>query len=503
MQKLPKGYQNAAFVENKLRHESERKRIQAGEKRALELFHQMAKRVPAYKDFLHAHRIKPADITTIHDFQRLPLLNKTNYLRKYPMEMLCWDGSYGKGQWVISSTSGSLGEPFYFPREHDQDLQYAITAELYLRNQFAIDRKKTLYVVAFPMGAWIGGVFTYEALKIIAGNGYDISVITPGIHKQEVINAVKQLAGSFDQVIIGAYAPFLKDILDDGAAQGIDWPRHKMGFVFSAEAFTEKFRDYIIAMTQPDNPLLFSLNHYGTVDMGTMAHETPESILIRRQLVDDGKLKLLFPESRRQPTFTQYDPELFYFEEEGQNLICSAYSGIPLVRYDLKDYGGIMTRQQVHETLRAGGFNPDDMLRDAGIADKVWNLPFLYIYERNDFSVSYYAFTIYPDMVRRALQAEEFEKVLTGKFTMYVDYDASGRQRLNVHVEMKRSVEADSKLPTAVSRRIHTALTEESSEYRETAREVGNPVKPVVYCHPYESAEYFRPGVKQKWVRKT
>jgi phenylacetate-CoA ligase len=463
----------------------------------------MAARVPAYKDFLKSQHFDPSSVQSIIDFKHIPVIDKNNYLRKYPKEMLCWDGEFSHGQWVISTTSGSTGEPYYFPREHLQDWQYAITAELYLRTNFRIQDKSTLYIVAFPMGAWIGGLFTYEALKLVAENGgYDLSIITPGIHKQEVINAVKQLGKSFDQIIIGAYAPFLKDILDDGARAGINWSDYDLGFVFSAEAFTETFRDYVFKVAKPQYPLLSTLNHYGTVDLGTMAHETPESILIRRELVQQDRLDILFPEKNRQATFAQYNPELFYFEEENQNLLCTAASGIPLVRYDLKDYGGVITRREVYERLADDDFDIIPKLRENGVIDSTWNLPFVYVYERNDFSVSYYAFLIYPDMIRRAIQTDELFRRITGKFTMLVDYDQAGRQQLHIYLEMQPGVHADEKFAEELRERIHVHLLQESSEYRETTLIVGKNAKPHVKLWPYEDPTYFRVGTKQKWVVK-
>jgi phenylacetate-CoA ligase len=463
----------------------------------------MAARVPAYAQFLKEHRFSPSSVRSFSDFPKIPPLNKDNYLRKYPKEMLCWDGEFAAGQWVISTTSGSTGQPYYFPRERSQDWQYAVAAELYLRNNFQIHEKSTLYIVAFPMGAWIGGLFTYEALKIVAENGgYDLSIITPGIHKQEVINAVKQLGGSFDQVIIGAYAPFLKDILDDGKREGIEWDTYDLGFVFSAEAFTEKFRDYVLGVTKPKNQLTATLNHYGTVDLGTMSHETPESIFIRRRLVDNGALSAVFPEPRRQPTLTQFNPELFYFEEEAHNLLCTAYSGIPLIRYDLKDYGGVISRTDLHRKMSNIDLPLEASLRQSGCADLTWNLPYVYVYERNDFSVSYYAFLIYPDMVRRVLQTEAYEDVLTGKFTMFSDYDDEGRQRLNIHMELKHGIAPDKRIAASLQSAIHDNLVQESSEYRETHKMVGEDVRPNIHLWPYEDPLHFRSGTKQKWVVK-
>lgn len=498
---LPQYYRDIEVLERQLHSQPEDYWQNKGAARALELFHKMAEGVPAYKDFLKSNNFSPSSVKAIQDFSKIPPVDKDNYLRKYPKEMLCWDGQFGAGQWVVSTTSGSTGEPYYFPRQRLQDEQYAVTAELYLRANFQIQHKKTLYVVAFPMGAWIGGLFTYEALKIVAEKGYDLTIITPGIHKQEIINAVKQLGPSFDQVIIGVYAPFLKDILDDGASQGLSWADYNMGFVFSAEAFTENLRNYVIDTAHVADPLKGTLNHYGTVDMGTMAHETAESILIRRQLVASSQLGAIFPETRRQPTLAQYNPDLFYFESDNYNLYCSANSGLPLLRYDLKDQGGLIGRAELHRELNVRGIDIDKLADESGSASISWNLPFVYVYERKDFSVSYYAALVYPDTIRRALETSDQVDKITGKFAMQVDYDKAGRQRFYVRVELKRGVAASAELAELLRAQVHNFLQQESSEYRNTDRTIAG-FGAEIELRDYEDPVYFKSGGKQKWVVK-
>lgn len=498
---LPRGYKNRASLQHRLQNEPEEAWIRRGQQRTLALFRDMAKHVPAYQSFLKSRRVNPDTIRGVSDLRRLPSLDKKNYLRAYSRPDLCWDGRFAQNSWVISTTSGSTGEPYYFPRTDLQDQYLTITSELYLCENFNIQEKTTLYIDAFPMGAWIGGVFTYESIKQIAEKDYKISIITPGIHKQEVISAVKQLGRDFDQIIIGAYAPFLKDILDDGRRQGIVWKNYKVGFVFSAEAFTETFRDYVLETVGSKDPLRATLNHYGTVDLGTMAHETPLSILIRRLLVQDDKLTVLFPEAKRQPTFAQYNPALFYFEEEKYNLLCSSFSGLPLMRYDIKDYGGVLTKREVYRRLRAAGYDIDALIKEHGIKQTVWNLPFVYVYERNDFSVSYYAFQLYPDTIRRAIQVSELKDKITGKFTMFVDYDNKGTQRLHVHVEKKHG-RADGQLKKEITKLLHAKLIEESSEYREVNGMIGNAIRPLIHLWEYEDPTHFKAGTKQKWVQK-
>lgn len=156
----------------------------------------------------------------------------------------------------------------------------------------------------------------------------------------------------------------------------------------------------------------------------------------------------------------------------------------------------------MHDKLRAEGFDVEAAAEAAGIKDTLWNLPFVYVYERNDFSVSYYAFSVYPDTVRRALQHDNLEHKITGKFSMQVDYNDQGRQQLNVNIELKHGVTPSEELATEIREYLQEGLVRESSEYRETYKMVGPDAMPNVYLWGYEDPTYFRPGTKQRWVIK-
>lgn len=489
---------------DKYRNTPEKDHLIDGEKIAIKLFTEMSQKVPAYKDYLAKNNISTLSANCIEDLATVPAVDKDNYLRRYARKDLVWDGNIKGKSWIISATSGSTGEPFYFPRQDLQDDFYALSAEAYLIENFQIDKKSTLYINAFPMGIWIGGVFTYEAIRKVADHGYPLSIVTPGINKLEVIKAVKNLGNDFDQVIIGSYAPFLKDILDDGTDMGLDWRSYNLGFVFSAEAFTEEFRDFVKLKTGIKNELTGTLNHYGTVDLGTMAHETPLSILVRRLAIKNPTIfNELFGEINKLPTLAQYDPRLFYFEEDEGNLLCSSYSGIPLFKYDLKDHGGIRTKKQVYEVFEKHGISLDDEVVKAEIDKTVWNLPFVFVYERSDFSVSFFAFQIYPETLKKVLIAKEFNKKITSKFTMEVRYSEDGRQIFEVNVELRPGNQGDNELAELIATSIRDRLLIENSEYRKTSEENGlEAVTPKVIFWAYEDSKHFKPGGKQKWVKK-
>lgn len=475
-----------------------------GQKMALKLFHEMAERVPAYKDFLKTQGFDPKQVKSIRDFATIPTIDKDNYLRRYSRDQLCWDGNFSNNNWVISTTSGSTGEPFYFPRTTTQDSHYALTAELYLRENFQIQDRTTLYIDAFAMGAWIGGLFTYEAIKRVAEKGYNLSIITPGIHKQEILSAVTNLGRDFDQVIIACYPPMMKDVLDLGSEQGIDWSSYNLGLVFSAEGFGERFRDHIHSVAGIKDIYKGSLNHYGTVDQGTHGHETPTTTFVRRHASDNQTLfHSIFGPSRKQPTLVQYIPELFYFETKEGNLLCSSYSGIPLVRYDLKDRGGVLSNRQVEKAFDREGHNLNMLLENEGLDLHRWNLPFVYITERDDFSVKLAGGMIYPEEVRKALLDKEIVGRVTGKFTLEVLTDKNQQPRLIIHVELKNNPVADNRLRRTIQKAVLHVLLAENSEYQSNYKYYGRKLWPRIILWPYEHPTHFNGKGKQKWVKKT
>ncbi len=499
-----KASKNPIRLLSDLKNKPESHWIKKGEQMALNLFHSMAERVPAYKDFLLKNKINHRKIKNIKDFKTIPTIDKNNYLRAYPLDKLCWDGQLKNNRWTISATSGSTGEPFYFPRTADQDRQYALLAELYFRTNFQIYKKSTLYIVGFMMGAWIGGLFTYSATRLLAEKGkYNMSVITPGVDKQGIIRAIEKLGPYFDQVIIGSYAPFLKDVLDDGVRSGIDWKKYNLSFIFSAEGFNEEVRDYILNIAGNKNTYTSTLNHYGTVELGTMSYETPISILTRRSALRKKNIyKDLFGDTYKLPTFTQYIPELFYFEEIKKTVICSAFSGLPLVRYDLKDTGGVYGYEEVKQIFKKNDINLLKSCQEAGISDTVWNLPFVYVFERNDFMVKFYLCDIYPETIKKALQQKELEKSVTGKFTMIIKFDKNKNQYLEINTELKARVKENIKLKNKVLLLITDQLLKENEGYRAVTKLIGKRAAPLVIFWPYEDPLYFKPGTKQKWVKK-
>jgi phenylacetate-CoA ligase len=475
-------------------------------KRTLQLFHEIATRVPAYKKFLKRHKISPKNIRSFKDLQKVPATTKDNYLQKYTLEQLSWDGalnSRSKNSLVFTSTSGSTGEPIYFSRNSVVDQQAAVIHELFFKNSKFSSKSPTLIIVCFGMGVWVGGIITYQAFEITGRGDYPISIITPGINKEEIFKILKKLSPHFKQTILAGYPPFLKDIVDEAEDRKINLKKLNVRLLFAAEAFTENFRDYLAKKTKVNNVLIDTMNIYGSADIGAMAFETPLSILIRKIAVKNPKIfKSIFSDISKMPTLTQYIPSFISFEERDNKLFLTGNSSIPLVNYSIGDHGGIFTFSQIKEKLFPYGINLHKEAKMAGIKDHMYQLPFVYVYERIDMSTTLYGLQIYPETIKEVLLKKPFFEFLTGKLTLISKFDVNHNQYLEINLELRKKRKMSNMLKTQLLNEIVNNLRSKNSEFRELSDFLENRASPTLIFWPQEDPLYFKPGIKQKWVDK-
>jgi len=477
--------------------------VAEGRKRSLALFHEAAQRVPAYKDFLKKHKVDPKKVKTWDDFQKyVPIMTKKDYLRQYPLEKLCWDGSLKKSL-VFTATSGSTGEPFYFPRDEALDFQSSVMHEMFLKSSGLDPKKSTLVVVCFGMGVWIGGLITYQAFKLIASRGYPLTILTPGVNKKEIYEALKNIGGKFDQVVLCGYPPFIKDIIDDAEGHGISWKKFDLRIVFAAEAFSEQFRKHIAKKTGIKNLHTKITNIYGTADLGTMAQETPLSILIRETALDEPQVfQSIFKEITRVPTLTQFNPLFINFEEVDKNIFCTGYSALPLIRYALGDHGGVVSFKEMEQAL---GNKKNSIVQTAqrlGFKNTVAELPFVYVYERDDLSTKLYGAIVYPEHIKNAVQHPTLGDFLTGKFTMITQHDENQNQFLEINTELRPGANLSENIKSTIHELVLESLLEKNAEYRNNHTMMPDKVMPKIVFWEYEHPLHFKPGAKQKWIKK-
>lgn len=492
---------SAERIQALLKRQSSDAWMRVGKKRALALFLEAARRVPAYKDWLKKHSIPAARIKTWHDWQQVPMVTKQNYLRQYPLKSLCWDGTL-KRPLVFTATSGSTGEPFYFPRERQiLDWQYSLILESFLRQSTRGTNGPILVIICFGMGVWIGGLMTYHAFALAAERaGLPVSIITPGINKKEIWQALRELAPQFAETILVGYPPFLKDIVDEAKSERVALKRLPLRFVFAAEAITERFRHYLAEAAGIGNPARDMINIYGSADLGAMAFESGVSVVLKDVLRRRGRLaRTLFPSALKWPTVAQFNPLFVQFEAPEGNILVTGNNTLPLVRYGIGDRGGVWSFTEMQNQCQKAGVNLPGLSRRAGLTS-IPQLPFVYVFERSDFSTKLYGATIYPEHVRLALQHESLHRSVTGKFVLETVYDVRHNQRLDIHVELKNGVKAAKRLERATVERVVKSLLLSNEEYRNNFGSIPKKVTPRIYLRPHEHPAYFKPGIKQRWV---
>ena len=323
----------------------------------VELFHRVAVSVPAYRAFLREHGVEPGEVRTFADFERLPLMTKENYHRRYPLPDLCRQGRLD-GCDMVAVSSGSTGQPTFWPRSVTDELAVAARFEQVFAGSFAAAERTTLAVVCFPLGTWVGGLYTLACARHLAAKGYPITVVAPGNNKAEILRVIPELAAHCDQTVLLGYPPFIKDVIDTGTAAGLDWTRYAVKLVLAGEVFSEEWRDLVGRRAGMSSPCYDSASLYGTADAGVLGTETPLSICIRRFLAARPQAaQELFGEARL-PTLVQYDPGSRFFETHDGTLLFSADSGVPLVRYHIADEGGLIGYQDMLAFCGRHGFDP-------------------------------------------------------------------------------------------------------------------------------------------------
>lgn len=473
------------------------------EEHLLDTFRDAARRIPAYRKFLAQNGVSPDSIRSVNDLIRVPPVSKENYLRVHPWEELVAPEALATQPLVLAATSGSTGVPFYFPRTDAKDEQSSVYHSAFLARSGLDPRKPTLVIVAFGMGVWIGGIITYEAFNRVSKRDFPLTILTTGVNKKEIYDALRTIGQHYAQLVLCGYPPFVKDVVDDGEPNGVDWRRFDTRILCAAEAFSEDFRDYLMQKTGIADAYRGIMNIYGSADLGTIATETPLSILLRRLALKNPPLfSRLFSEATRLPTVVQYIPSFVSFEAVETRILCTADNAMPLPRYDIGDRGGILSYDEVVARCASAGLDLAKEVKDAGIADTVRELPFVYVYERADFSTKLYGAIIYAEHVRAGLQRQDVQSDVSGKFKMITNHDARQDEYLEVNVELQAGVRPSEGLKDRVTAAITESLLENSGEYGDLYGTVRDKVMPRVLLWPHEDPEHFKPGGKQRWTEK-
>ncbi|MBB2940581.1 phenylacetate-CoA ligase [Actinoplanes lutulentus] len=452
----------------------------------LALFRDAASSVPAYARFLHDNGIDPA---AVDEASAIPLMTKAGYHQRYPLPDRCRGGRLDAAA-VVALSSGSSGQPTVWPRSEPDELPVIARFEQVFRDGFRAAERSTLAVVCFALGNWVGGMYTVAACRKLAASGYRITVAAPGNDIDEILRVVEELGGHYDQTVLLGYPPFVKNIIDAGIARGVDWSAYDIKLVLAGEVFSEQWRDLVAGRAGIADPETAIAALYGTADAGVLGNETPLSVRIRRFLAERPDISSKVFGDSRLPTLVQYDPVARLFEAMPDGtLTFSADGTVPLVRYHIADEGGVLPFDEFMATCRDHGFDPGEGP----------DLPFVYVFGRSLFTVSFFGANVYPENITVGLERPEISGWTTGRFVLRTVDDANQDRRLSVVVELAPGAEASEQRRVLAAESIRAVLLRLNSEFAHYVPAAYR--TPQVELRPADDPEFFPRGVKHRYTR--
>lgn len=465
----------------------------SADKNALSLFHKAAQRVPAYRDFLNKNHLKSNLVKTIEDFSQVPPITKENYILNYNLPSRCFDGDLTQTH-AFSASSGSTGEPMFWPRQLDQEVEGAMMHELLFDKVFSINQKKTLVINAFGLGNWIAGMFTHNSAYLVRLHGLNFTLASPGYNQEEVFKVIRQYSPHYDQTILICHPPIIKMMVEAGINEGINWKKLNVKFLGAAEGFSENWRDYLLGLVDQVDPHHSLINIYGSADAGLMGFETPLSISIHREANTNHDLNRRLFASERKPYLYQFDPRLRYIQATDNEITITMSATMPLIRYNIHDHGNVIPFDFALEVMQE--FAPDflQQLKDKSIDSSQWRLPFVYIFGRNQFMTTLYGVNIYPENIKSVLDHESLQPYLTGRFTSEKNQDSNQDQYMSLRLELKPGIKETKKLKQQTLSLFIQTLRQINSEYNQVEQKFHDKMHPHIKFHAHHHPTYFPEG---------
>jgi phenylacetate-CoA ligase len=450
----------------------------AGAAAALRLFRQAAARVPAYARFLRDRGVDAGDVRTPADFELVPHTTKTGYLDAYPLRERMWDGDPGTAA-LVHASSGTTGEPYYWPCGTTELARSAILYELVFTRGYGCGTGRTLLVVCFGMGTWIAGSYTAAAATLLRHKGLRVTTVTPGFNKTESLALLTRLGPDFDRVVIAGIPSFVKDLLD-AWCRAAGPPAMPVKLFLAGEGFPESWRSHVCDRIGGAPEAAVSI--FGSADAGLMGFETPRSIALRRAAAASEPVRSRLFSQDRVPALLSFVPTHRYFEPADGRLLLTADRAAPLIRYDTCDYGGVLPSRAADELVGSGTTQTESW--------ECRSLPLVYVLGRGRMSATLYGANIPAEYIQEFLVHPQVAPAVSGRFVLETTYTETFAQQLRVRIELVDRACAET-APAAWSALLADILRRRSTEYTRIWQEYGEAAAPVFTLCQYGDPEHF------------
>lgn len=303
----------------------------------------------AYQTILREHGADLHALSSATGWAALPVLTKAHTFGRFPLAALSRAMPAGDIADVLTS-SGRGGRSFGFRlTARPQHEAGWFDIDLGLQDAFGVDDTPTLLVNCLPMGV----VFRSHA----------VAVANVSVRADMACSILRDVGPQFGQTIVCTDPLFIRALLTEAQAAGVDWSALNTSFIFGEEVLVEAQRDYIAARTGIDldnHPSRWVGSSFGVGELGlNLLFETRETIKMRRTLRAQPPLAALLgchEGASAVPSVFCYNPLRCFVEvlnpnADGFGELCitmlDAAAVIPLPRFATGDVGRCFSPTEV------------------------------------------------------------------------------------------------------------------------------------------------------------
>lgn len=322
---------------------------------ALQAAVQAARHSYAYRVLLHEHGISPANLATLTDLTLLPVLTKAATFERFPLAHLARPLPADMLADVLTS-SGRGGHSFGFrltARGQHETSWFDI--DLGLQDVFKVDQRSTLLVNCLPMGV----VFRSRA----------VTVANVSVREDMACAILRDVGPHFQQTLLCTDPLFIRPLLDEARATGLDWAALNTSVILGEEVLVEAQRDYLAARMgmDPDHDSQRLIgSSFGVGELGlNLLFETRETIRMRRAMRTHAQVAQWLrghTDEGSEPSVFCYNPlrchiEVLQPDADGFGELCftllDAHAIIALPRFASGDRGRLVSRPHAAQAAQA------------------------------------------------------------------------------------------------------------------------------------------------------
>lgn len=429
--------------------------------RASAAFYNARRSVPAYREFLREHGKENPE-----EFEDIPPMDKANYIKRWPIEMLCQGGKLPLRGAVIDESSGSSGTASNWVRGTDERAAARRLIQYSARSTFGDE--SFILLNAFALGPWATGMNVSMSMVdrcVLKSIGPDV---------QKVVASLKLLGPKYRYVITG-YPPFLKVLVDTA---DIDWSQYDVCAVVGGEGMSEPLRASLNRCFRK------TISSYGASDLEiNLGVETGFTIALRQAIASNTSLGEDLFGREALPMIFQYDPLNILVESDADRSLLFTINRLenvsPRIRYNIHDRGVVRSMAVVAKVLRDHGVRLE-------CGERSLDLPLLFHWGRQDNSVGFYGCKITPEDIQNVLLRLSSLGSSVANFGLRPFEDAQANKRLELLLELADAVPMpEGEAAAALNDEIWRELAAVNQDFRESIKMIPAERRPTVKFFPF------------------